>query len=399
MPKPELHRPTLHEDWIDPTARKIVHTLQNAGFETYLVGGCVRDLLAGLHPKDYDIATNAQPNEVKRKVPGSYVIGKRFRLVLVKRGEQQFEVATFRRPIRPEELEQEDNPITGDNYFGTCEEDALRRDFTVNALFYDPIQHKLIDFVHGQKDIDDRTIRMIGNPKDRFVEDPIRSLRALRLAHKLDFRLDPDLRAAMVETAPDLKSSVLPRRREEWLKILRLPEPGRAFLELYDLGILKEVLPGLDELYGDQETGIRFNQLLLEIPKSGIDMTSPAELFAGFMYAFLRAKYPDEELDPAHIEASPRWQVFMKDELGMFKVETMVFLKSLELMPQLMKIQNHLKKGHRRQMGFLRNDCLPLAMKLSRMDDAVPLTDFYFWTEEVRKNATEIRTGGGGGED
>lgn len=388
-------RPTLHEDWIDPTARRIVHTLQTAGFETYLVGGCVRDLLAGLHPKDYDIATNAQPNEVKRKVPGSYVIGKRFRLVLVKRGDQQFEVATFRRSVRPEELADEDNPITGDNYFGTCEEDALRRDFTVNALFYDPVQHRLIDFVHGQKDIDDRTIRMIGSPKERFIEDPIRILRALRLSHKLDFRLDPELRSAMVETAPELKNAVLPRRREEWLKILRLPEPGRAFLEFDDLGILKEVLPGLHELYGDQEQTLRFNELLLKIPNAGIDMTSPAELFAAFMYAFIRAKYPNEPIDAAQIESSPRWQIFMKDELGMFKVETMVFLKSLELMPQLSRISHHLKKGHRRQMGFLRNDCLPLSMKLTQMDAAIPETEFYFWLEEIRKNATEIRMGGG----
>ena len=116
-------RPQLHEDWIDPYAREIVRILQDEGFETYLVGGCVRDLLAGIHPKDFDIATNAHPNQVRRKIPHAYVIGKRFRLVLVRRGDQQFEVATFRRSVSAEELEDGESEIVGDNYFGTCEED------------------------------------------------------------------------------------------------------------------------------------------------------------------------------------------------------------------------------------------------------------------------------------
>lgn len=390
MPESLQHRPTLHEDWIDPTARRVVQLLQSAGYETYLVGGCVRDLLAGLHPKDYDIATNALPNEVKRKVPGSYIIGKRFRLVLVKRGDQQFEVATFRRNIRPEELEQgEDNPITGDNYFGTAEEDAQRRDFTINALFYDPIKNDLHDFVGGMKDIEARIFRMIGDPKERIVEDPIRSLRALRLTHKLGFSLDPALRAAMVETAPELKRSVLPRRREEWLKILRLKDAGRAWSELYDLGILAQVLSGLDELYKDVDASIRFEDLLRRMPQAGIDPGSPAELFSGLMYCFIRAKFPDENIDAMSIENSPRWSFFMKDELGMFKVETTIFLKSYELIPALFATQAHLKKGRRRQGGFLRNESLPLALKLTQIDSFLPQEEFHFWLDQVREHAKD----------
>ena len=172
-------KPHLHASWIDPDAVEIVERLQKAGFTTYLVGGCVRDLLVGIHPKDYDIATNALPNEVKRKVWGSYVIGRRFRLVLVKRGEQQFEVATFRRGSKPEDFtEGEDQPV-GDNFFGTPEEDALRRDFTINALFYDPIKNELIDYAKAMADIEATTLRMIGDPKTRIIEDPIRSLRAV----------------------------------------------------------------------------------------------------------------------------------------------------------------------------------------------------------------------------
>ncbi|MBX3041845.1 MAG: CCA tRNA nucleotidyltransferase [Bdellovibrionaceae bacterium] len=380
----------LHEDWIDPSARRIVHILQTAGYESFLVGGCVRDLLAGIHPKDFDIATNALPNEVKRKVPGSYVIGKRFRLVLVKRGEQQFEVATFRRNITAEESANEDNPVVGDNYFGTVEEDALRRDFTINALFYDPINNSLIDYVEGKKDISCRTIRMIGDPKERFIEDPIRILRALRLSHKLNFSLEPSLRRAMTETAAELLKSALPRRREEYLKILRLKEPGRAWAELFDLGILHQTVPALDELYSNPDESLLFENLLLEIPRIGIDLGSPLELFAGFLYAFMKARDPEAANEPSTIESSPRWNAFMKDELGMFKVEMAVFVKCLELIPALSRISSYEKKGQRRKLGFLRNDSLPLALKLSQMDGAIGPQEFMFWINEIRKNSEEM---------
>lgn len=367
----------------------MVEILQIAGFQGYLVGGCVRDLLAGIHPKDFDIATSASPNEVKRKVAGSYIIGKRFRLVLVKRGEQQFEVATFRRQVRPDELIDENNAITGDNYFGTMEEDARRRDFTINALFYDPISHKLLDYVDGQKDIDGRMIRMIGDPKERFIEDPIRSLRAMRLSHKLYFTLEPELRAAMTATATELSVAVLPRRREEYLKILRLKEPGRVWAELMDMGILEKIMPGLAELYQNQEQSIVFENLLLEIPNAGIDMGSPLELFSAFLYCFIHAKHP-EGFNPADIENNPRWIHFMKDELGMFKVEMAVFLKCLELLPSLEKLETYHKKGGRRKLGFLRNESLPLALKMGLLNRSLPTPDYYFWVDEIHRNSEEI---------
>src|ERR1035437_4250249 len=140
-------KPHLHQDWVDPHAVGIIRALQKKGFITYLVGGCVRDLLIGIHPKDFDIATTAKPDEVKRTIHRAYVIGKRFRLVLVRRDELQFEVATFRHELREDES-RIDLPA-GDNIFGTAEEDAQRRDFTINGLFYDPIGDQLIDFAEG----------------------------------------------------------------------------------------------------------------------------------------------------------------------------------------------------------------------------------------------------------
>ena len=137
-------QPRLHQDWINPHAFGIVKALQKHGHTTYLVGGCVRDLLLGIHPKDFDIATSAKPEEVRKIIYRAYLIGRRFRLVLVRRDDTQFEVATFRRMLSDEELESED--IEGDNMFGTPEEDACRRDFTINGMFYDPIAGELIDF-------------------------------------------------------------------------------------------------------------------------------------------------------------------------------------------------------------------------------------------------------------
>ena len=380
-----MSKPALNENWIDPTARKIVQTLKSAGFETYLVGGCVRDLLAGIHPKDFDIATNASPNEVKRKVPGSYVIGKRFRLVLVKRGLAQFEVATFRRTASQTELDDESNTNSGDNFFGTCEEDAKRRDFTINGLFYDPIDHRLIDYVEGKSDVDNRVVRMIGEPRARLIEDPIRSLRAIRLSHKLDFSVEPSLRAAILETAPELLKTALPRRREEYLKIMRLKEPLRAWLELKDLEILRAVVPTMDELLGDPASIQRFGEIFARAAWAGVDFQSTSELFSAFLYSLARARSEEpEELDPEAIEADERWNRLMRDELGVFKIESTIFLIALDLLSGLKKIDAYKRKGHRRQVGFLKQESLPLALKLSQMDGSLTPAEFDFWLNEIR---------------
>ena len=153
----DRQKPQLNQKWINHHAFGIVKALQSQGHETYLVGGCVRDLLLGIQPKDFDIVTDAKPNEVRKIIRNAYVIGKRFRLVLVKRNEHQFEVATFRRNIREDE-DPADLP-SGDNIFGSPKEDANRRDFTINAMFYDPVNEKLIDFSQGLTDLDDGIIR------------------------------------------------------------------------------------------------------------------------------------------------------------------------------------------------------------------------------------------------
>ena len=165
----------LNQKWIDHRALGIVKKLKKEGFETYLVGGCVRDLLLGLEPKDYDIATTARPRQVKKLIRNTFIIGRRFRLVLAKEGEDQFEISTFRR--NPTAEEQTDPDISDDNLFGTSFQDAHRRDFTINSLFYDPVADRVIDHTDtGVADLKNRIIRMIGDPNIRLPEDPIRNL-------------------------------------------------------------------------------------------------------------------------------------------------------------------------------------------------------------------------------
>ncbi|MGE3681571.1 MAG: poly(A) polymerase [Bdellovibrionales bacterium] len=375
-------KPRLHQDWIDPHAVGIVRALQKAGFTTYLVGGCVRDLLLGIHPKDFDIATTAKPDQVKRVIHRAYVIGKRFRLVLVRREEAQFEVATFRRELREEEKGEE--APSGDNVFGTPEEDARRRDFTINALFYDPIADQLIDHADGLADLEARWVRMIGDPSTRLVEDPIRILRALRLKHMIGFALEPGLRRAIVESAHTLPTTALPRRREEILKLLRLHHPDLAFREAHDLGVLKWLSPNLDvalagEACEDLYAGLR------QIGEYGVANLNPAELFGLLVHAYVRACVqpdPSAGTRAREILEDEAFQTWMRDELGMFKFEQALAVKALHVEPLLARRKEFQKRGERRQRALVTNDAFPLALRYAERDHCLPCEDFLYWQQK-----------------
>lgn len=375
----------LKEEWIDPYAYKIVSALQKRGHQAYLVGGCVRDLLAGEHPKDFDIATDALPEVARKCIPNSYIIGKRFKLVLVKRGHQQFEVATFRRSATSEELGNENNPITGDNYFGTCEEDAVRRDFTVNALFYDPIQHKMVDFIKGMKDIDGRTIRMIGDPASRLIEDPIRILRAVRLSHKLQFEIEPDLREAIQKNHTNLSNSALPRKREEYLKILKLREPHRVWLELFDLGVLHSTLPYFAEFLEKTERRDLFIQNMQDFNTLAGSEKQPLDLFTGFLFALLRSEFVDSDFNVDAIAANVGWDLFLRQQLGMFKLEISDFYRTLQITNSLENIKSYIRKGPRRQKAFIQSPFVSKALRLAYVDRKIPFKDLLFWAHEIEK--------------
>lgn len=223
---------------IDPDAIKVVRRLLDAGHEAYLVGGCVRDLYLGLQPKDFDVATSATPEQVRRVFRNSRIIGRRFKLAHVFFGSKVIETATFRAPPRATE---EDPLITRDNEFGSIEDDARRRDFTINALFFDIDNRSIVDFCDGLDDLDARIIRTIGDPRVRFQEDPVRMIRALKFAGRLDFKLDPDTHAAIVELGADVEKCSRARLLEELYKLMRSGSARKCLELMHEYDILRRV--------------------------------------------------------------------------------------------------------------------------------------------------------------
>ena len=227
---------------IDANVLKVLYRLAGAGFDAYLVGGGVRDLMLSRKPKDFDVATSAHPQQVRDLFRNSRLIGRRFRLVHVFFGRQNVEVATFRR--QAEAVADIDDPLIRlDNTFGTPEEDAFRRDFTVNALFYSPQTFHVIDFPGGVDDLEARLIRTIGDPELRMREDPVRMMRAVRFAAKLGFEIEPTTRFAIERHRADLAKASVPRLVEETYKTLGQPEAAHALVLMEELGLLEYVIP------------------------------------------------------------------------------------------------------------------------------------------------------------
>jgi poly(A) polymerase len=253
---------------IDPDALKVLYRLHQNNYTAYLVGGSVRDLLLGRRPKDFDIGTSAHPYQVKRLFRNCWIIGRRFRLAHVRFGTKTIEVATFRRQLTAAELAApEEAPTSGDspmaeaadadrllhrdNTFGTPEEDAFRRDFTINALFYDIASFSIIDYTGGLRDLAERVIRCIGDPTERFREDPVRMLRAVSMASRLDFNVDPPIDAAIAAHRAELAGSAPARLIEEIYKLLRAGASEKAFRMLAERRLLEPIAPQMQKRAGD----------------------------------------------------------------------------------------------------------------------------------------------------
>ena len=267
---PRAEHPISRKD-IDPDALKVLYRLRDFNYTAYLVGGGVRDLLLGRQPKDFDVGTDAHPYQIKKLFRNCWIIGRRFRLAHVRFGAKTIEVATFRRHVPPAELaetasdeaqpdadQQADSAALEsarghdgshrhhhDNTFGTPEEDAFRRDFTINALFYDIGTFSLIDYVGGLEDLRRRVIRSIGDPLQRFEEDPVRMLRAVAFAARLDFTLDPPIVEAIRGRRHLIATAAPARLIEEYYKILRSGSAERTFRMLADHRLLEPVTPEL----------------------------------------------------------------------------------------------------------------------------------------------------------
>jgi poly(A) polymerase len=280
---------------ISKAALRVLYRLNEVGYTAYLVGGAVRDLLLGLHPKDFDIATSATPDEVKKLFRNCRLIGRRFRLAHVVFGPEIIEVATFR-GLGEEGAEGDrhiiDGRIVRDNIWGTIEEDAVRRDFRVNALYYDISDFSVRDYVGGMQDLQDRVLRLIGDPVTRYREDPVRMLRAARLAAKLDMRIDTAAMAPFETLGPLLADAAPARLFDESLKMFLGGHGLKSFRMLEHCGLLKFLFPataralkrGDNALRSLVEQGLANTDTRIAEGKS----VTPAFLFAVLLWGEVR---------------------------------------------------------------------------------------------------------------
>ena len=304
-PEPALYFDAIAPDRLDEDAIKVLRRLTRNGFEAYLVGGGVRDLVLNRDPKDFDIATSAKPQEVRRLFRNCRIIGKRFRLAHVLFGAGKIiEVATFRKdptqrfdvlpgnplpsaakgnPVRivpcpPADTDDADLLIRNDNIFGLPHEDAIRRDFTINGLFYDHARGCVIDFVGGMPDLHDGVVRMIGDPVVRFREDPVRILRAVKFSARLDLGIDPNVFDAMIACRRELSRAARPRLLEEILRYMRGGAAHRSLYLAWDMGILAELMPEVSCYLDDQAPDLELTWArLAAIDRRRADGESPLD--------------------------------------------------------------------------------------------------------------------------
>jgi poly(A) polymerase len=241
--------------------------LDKAGYQAFLVGGCVRDAMLELHPKDFDVATNATPDEVKALFGNCRLIGRRFRLAHVRFGREIIEVATFRAAVDDDHADHhsdDEGRILRDNVYGTIDEDVWRRDFTCNALYYNIADFSIWDYTGGFEDIKAKRIVLIGDPEKRMREDPVRMLRAIRFAAKLDFEIDEAVIRAIDHHAHLLTNVPAARLFDEFLKLFQAGNAERTFDLLHDHGLFREMFPATDEELARDADFVRFTRAALQ---------------------------------------------------------------------------------------------------------------------------------------
>lgn len=307
---PRSEHPISRDD-ISDNALKVLYRLHNAGFKAYLVGGCVRDLLLGKHPKDFDVTTDATPEQIKGLFRNCRIIGRRFRLAHVVYGREIIEVATFR-GHHQEEPVNEDVPakavisqqsdhgqLLRDNVFGSIEEDAERRDFTINAMYYNIADFSISDFAGGMSAIKAKEITLIGDPETRYREDPVRMLRAVRFAVKLNMHISDNSAKPIKELAPLLANIPAARLFEEVLKLLLSGQGLETYRLLKRYELFEPLFPQLDPLLNDANSReVRFIEQVLTNTDNRINTgqrVTPAFIFAAFMW------YPIEERCQQHM--------------------------------------------------------------------------------------------------
>ncbi len=296
------HQHPIRRGEISRYAISVVERLQGAGYQAYLVGGCVRDLLLDLDPKDFDVATSATPEQVRAEFRNARVIGRRFKLVHVHFGREIIEVATFR-AHHPEGEEDENSNLSArnesgrilrDNVYGSLEDDAQRRDFTINALYYDPSSERILDYARGVHDIRNYQIRLIGNPTQRYQEDPVRMLRAVRFAAKLDFEIEKHSAEPIYQLAPLLGEIPSARLFDEVLKLFLAGYAVYTYELLVDYGLFEQLFPATAAALRDNPS---YTDSLIHNALANTDLriqqnkpVTPAFLFAALLWPALPAR-------------------------------------------------------------------------------------------------------------
>ncbi|MGY0559789.1 polynucleotide adenylyltransferase PcnB [Luteimonas sp. A277] len=300
---------------ISPNALRVLYRLKEGGHQGYLVGGAVRDLLAGVKPKDFDVATDATPEQVKSLFRNCRLIGRRFRLAHVLFGREVIEVATFRANVDDgsgDRQQHEDGMLLRDNIYGTIEEDAVRRDFTANALYYTIEDFSVRDYVGGFEDVQDRVLRLIGDPELRYREDPVRMLRAVRLAAKLEFSIEQGTAAPIPRLAGLLAEAAPARLFEECLKLFLSGHAERSFLGLERYGLLEALFPESAAALAANRSGALRRMVIAGLKNTDArvaaeEPVSPAFLFALLLWpAYCRALMALQAQDVQPVEAQRR---------------------------------------------------------------------------------------------
>lgn len=314
-----------------PSALKVLYRLKDNGYEAYLVGGCIRDVLLGIEPKDFDVVTNATPEQVKECFNNCRLIGRRFRLAHVLFGREIIEVATFRGHHEPESntdvdtndkkvsKQSDEGQLLRDNVFGSIEEDAERRDFTINALYYSINDYAIYDFANGMQSIKDGLIDLIGDPDTRYREDPVRMLRAVRFSNKLRMKIAPRTEAPIYELAHLLRNIPPARLFDEFLKLFMSGKAQANFLSLREYGLFKYYFPAVEQvLSGNIEDK---EERMLEKMCGNTDLrindeksVSPAFILAVLFWYPLEAHAKDLELESG-LHPYDAFQLAMNDVL------------------------------------------------------------------------------------
>lgn len=284
---------------ISDNALKVLYRLHGAGFDAYLVGGGVRDLLLGQQPKDFDIATNATPEQIRQLFKNCRLIGRRFRLAHIMFGRDIIEVATFRghhqEPSKNVAQQSKEGMLLRDNVYGSIDEDAERRDFTVNSMYYSIADYSIHDYARGMEDLDDKLVRLIGDPETRYREDPVRMLRAVRFAVKLDFDIEEDTAAPIEEMATLLRDIPPARLYEESLKMLQSGHGLETYHLMREYNLFQQLFPTISEFFTEDYSS--HTEQMLDLVLDATDQRieegkriNPAFMFAAMLWYPLQAK-------------------------------------------------------------------------------------------------------------